>query len=355
MKAVIMAGGQGTRFWPLSRQSRPKQFLSITGSRTLLQDTVERLKPLLTKEDIYVVCGRAYLEQVQAQLPELQEDQIIVEPAGRNTAACVGLAALYLKSRFQEEKEIMAMLPSDHLIQDVEEFHQVLQAGAKLAQSNWLVTFGIQPSHPATGYGYLQLGTPLGDFHGRTAYRIRRFVEKPDQERAERFLDAGEYFWNSGMFLWSIEAILMEIRNQMPILHRALLEIEESWNDKERLLEIFSALDNLSIDVGVMEKAPKVATVPCHLGWSDVGNWKALEDVWGRDAQGVAANSTYVTVDSRNCLVYASKDKLVALVGVEGLVVVETPDALLICARERTEDVKQVVEELKERGFEGHS
>lgn len=350
MKAVIMAGGQGTRFWPLSRERSPKQFLKLCGGRTLLQETAARLEPLLKTEDLFVVCSGPYVEQVRAQLPELTEEQIIREPLARNTAPCVGLSALYLRHRYPGE--IVAMLPADHVIQDVAGFQGMLRSAAELAGQGWLVTFGIQPSHPATGYGYLKRGEPVGEFAGHPACRVEQFTEKPDLETARRFVEGGDHSWNSGMFVWSVDVILEEIERCMPRLHEALMEIDRSWEEPERVQEIFSHVEKVSIDFGVMEKARKVAMLPCRLGWSDVGNWKALQDIWPGDAQGLVANGRYIAIDSANSVVYAADRKVVALVGIEGLVVVETPDALLICDGERTEEVRKVVERLKARGLE---
>ena len=350
MKAVIMAGGQGTRFWPVSREGKPKQFLEIGGAGTMLQATAARFQPLLAPEEVYVVCGQRYVQQVREQLDQLEEDQIIVEPSARNTAPCIGLAAFYLKRRFPDE--VMAVFPSDHVIKDVAEFHQVLQAAEELAREGWLVTFGIHPSYAETGYGYVQKGDLLGEFGGCAAYEVAGFTEKPDLSRAERFLKEGNHYWNSGMFVWSIGRILTEMERHMPELYQALMEMDGSWDDRVRMEEIYSVLEKTSIDVGVMEKSEKIAVLPCTLGWSDVGNWRALEQIESSDGKGVTSNSPHVNIDSRDIVLYTSEGKLVALVGVQDLVVVDSPDALLICARERTEDVKQVVEDLKKQGWD---
>lgn len=352
MKVVIMAGGLGTRFWPMSRAGRPKQFLPIVSRRTMLQETVRRLRPLVTGPDIFVICSQRYVSLVVEQLPDLDRDQIIVEPAARNTAPCVGLAALYLKRRGSPQ-EVMAALPADHVIEREEEFHEMLRAAEALAQEGWLVTFGIQPRHPATGYGYLKRGERIGLFQGKEAFRVDRFTEKPDAEKARQFLREGDYFWNSGMFVWRLDRILEEMRRCMPETYRGLLEIDRCWDDSRRVGQIFEALEKTSIDYGVMERAEKVAMLPCDLGWNDVGNWKAVAEVSGGDQQGIFATVPVVAVDSRNVLVHTVGEKLVALVGVEDLVYVETDDAVLICHRERTEEVRQVVEELESRG-EGH-
>ena len=350
MKAVIMAGGQGTRFWPVSREKKPKQFLEIGGSRTMLQETAARFQPLLAAEDVYVVCGQRYVQQVREQLDQLREGQIIIESSARNTAPCIGLAALYLRRQFPDE--VMAVFPSDHVIQDVAEFHQVLQAAQELAREGWLVTFGIHPSYPATGYGYVQKGDLLGEFGGCAAYKVAGFTEKPDRSRAEQFLQEGKYYWNSGMFVWSIDRILTEMERHMPELYQALMEMDGSWEDRVGMAKIYSGLEKTSIDVGVMEKSEKIAVLPCTLGWSDVGNWRALEQVAGSDGKGVTSNSPHVNIDSRDSVLYSSQGKLIALVGVQDLVVVDSPDALLICARERIEDVKRVVEDLEKQGWD---
>lgn len=349
MKAVIMAGGQGTRFWPVSREGFPKQFLTLCGNRSLIQETAARLKPFLRTKDIFVVCSRQYVSRVRQQLPELREDQIIVEPAARNTAPCIGLAAVHLKRRYPGE--IMAVFPSDHVIRETEEFQRVLGTAAQLAGDGWLVTFGIEPSHAATGYGYLRRGKAVGHDLGQPAYRVERFTEKPGSEKARGFLRSGDYYWNSGMFVWSIETILREIKACMPEMYGALEEIDRHWEDAERVRKIFSGLPKISIDFGVMEKAEKVAALPCRLGWSDVGNWRALEEIWPGDAQGLIANGAYVGLDSENSVLYTSNGKLVALVGVQDLVVVQTDEAVLICDRKRTEEVRKVVEKLKARGW----
>ena len=346
MKAVIMAGGRGTRFWPLSRIKEPKQFLRILDSRTMLQETVARVQPLLAWSDIYVVCGRGHVEQIGAQLPELTRDQIIVEPAGKSTAPCIGLAAVYLSHH--DSGEVMTVLPSDHAIKDLDEFQRVLQAGEALAREGWLVTFGIQPTHAATGYGYLLKGEKIGEFGGESAYRVDRFTEKPNRLVAEEFLEAGNYYWNSGTFVWTINRILEEINICLPKLGGALEEIGRNWNDTDQLSKIFGEVDTISIDVGVMEKAEKVAMLPCCLGWSDVGSWKTLVNVLQADSQGVISNTSHVNIDGRDCILYSAERKLVALLGVEDLVIVETRDALLICSMDRSEEVRKIVEYLED-------
>jgi mannose-1-phosphate guanylyltransferase len=353
MKAVIMAGGKGTRFWPASRESRPKQFLQIAGSGTMLQETVSRLEPILGRDDVYVVCSERYVADVASQLEPFPEDQIIVEPLARSTAACAGLAACYLKQRFPEE--MIVMLPADHVMRDVDEFHDTLRAGEELGREGWLVTFGIEPSHPATGYGYMLQGDLLGDFGGRPAYKVERFTEKPDRSTAEQFLKEGTYQWNSGMFLFSIERILSEIDLRMPLLGQALSEIEQNWGDPDRMKEIFSSLESVSIDFGIMEKSERIALLPSNPGWSDVGSWKALEEVLDADVQGVTSNTPHVNIDSRDCVLYTAGGKLVALVGVGELVVVDTEDALLVCARDRTEEVRKVIESLKEMNLKDYT
>ncbi len=347
MKAVIMAGGRGTRFWPASRQSRPKQFLNIAGQRTMLQETMARLDPLLSREDLYVVCEQRYLRDVLNQAPGLAQEQVIVEPLARNTAACVGLAAAHLEEKHPDE--VMAVLPADHVIEDIAEFHQALRAAEELAQRGWLVTFGIHPTFPSTGYGYVERGESIGSFQGREAFRAVKFTEKPPTATAREFYRSGRHDWNSGMFVWRVDEIRKRIALQMPRLDGVLEDWKDCRDDVEKARRAFSDLESISIDYGIMEDAPRVATIPCRLGWSDVGNWRSLHDVLGDDGDGNVFNCTHVSLDSRNCIVHATAGKLVALAGVENLVVVETPDAVLICHRDRSEDVKEIVSELEKK------
>jgi mannose-1-phosphate guanylyltransferase len=349
--AVIMAGGQGTRFWPRSRRMRPKQLLNIVGEMTMLEQTVARIRPLIPAERIMVVAGEAYREQVRNYLPQLPNDNFLFEPVGRNTAACVAWAALRIRQRAADA--VMAVLPADHLIRHEAEFLRVLKTATVVAQPlNRLVTIGIQPTHPETGYGYIHMSQEQLQVDGRDVFRVAQFVEKPSRQKAEQFLADGSYLWNSGMFVWRADSIWFEVCRYLPLLARDLqpmAEITRADTLPALLNEVYPKLPAVSIDVGVMERAQDVWVVPADIGWSDVGSWRALGDLLAADTHGNVVIGEQRGIDTSGCFIH-SPGKLVATIGLSDLVVIETDDVLLICPKERDQDVRKLVEMLEREG-----
>jgi mannose-1-phosphate guanylyltransferase len=351
---VIMAGGSGTRFWPLSRKDRPKQFLALAGDEPLLAATVGRLPPLAKAKETFVVCGPAHAAAARRMLPKLPEQNFIVEPCARNTAPCVGLAALHVARR--DPRGVMAMLPADHHIARPPAFREAIAVAADLAQRGAIATIGIKPSRPETGYGYLKIGPRLAA-SGRkgkgAAHKVERFVEKPDLVTAARYLADGGYLWNSGIFAFRADVILEEIRRAMPVLGEQLDAIDAAHGTpayKKTLARIFPECPSISIDYGVMEKSKRIAVVPADFGWSDVGSFAALPDVRPTDRLGNVAEGDAVVVDAHNAVVLAKGGRPVAVVGIDDVVVVDAGDAVLVCRRDRAQDVRQAVEELGRRG-----
>jgi len=350
---VILAGGSGTRFWPVSRAAKPKQLISITGDRTMLQRTVERVLPLKPKR-ILIVTNVLQAEETKRQVAAYRgvPIDVVAEPVARNTAPAIGLAATIIAAH--DPAGVMVVLPADHFIKDEAELRDTLAAAKHTAHNGYLVTLGIMPSRPETGYGYIEADM---DLRGAGPFPVRRFVEKPPLEDAVRYLEDGNYFWNSGMFIWRCDTILDEIGRHMPDLAGLLATITFNNNIWElsdldsQIDEVFSKAKSVSIDYGVMERSDKVQVVPVEMGWSDVGSWSALPEVVAPDAAGTVSVNTagHISIDSSNCLVYGD-GRMVATVGVSGLIVVATPDALLVCDRERAQDVKKVVEELTRNG-----
>ena len=353
MYIVILAGGSGTRFWPLSRVAKPKQLISITGDRTMLQRTVERVLPLKPKR-ILIITNVLQAAESKRQLAGYRDVPIdvIAEPAARNTAPAIALAATIIAAH--DPIGIMVVLPADHFIRDEDALRGTLTSSVHAARNGYLVTLGIMPSRPETGYGYIEADI---DLRGNGPYPVKRFVEKPPLEDAIRYLDNGNYFWNSGMFIWRTDIILAEIAVHMPALSVSLSKISISadiWELSDlhgQIEDVYRDVENISIDYGVMERSNKVQVVPVEMGWSDVGSWNALPEVIEPDTDGtVCINAAkHVPIDSTNCLIY-SDSRMVATIGVHDLIIVSTPDALLICDRERAQDVKKVVEELSGSG-----
>jgi len=351
MKAVILAGGSGTRLWPLSREQFPKQFLPLLGERSLLQDTVQRVCPL-AGDRLCIVTGEESRFLVAEQLRDLGLDpqgKVLGEPAGRNTAPAIGLAALGC-----DPDEVLLVLPSDHAIRDPAAFREAAQAASAVAEAGYLVTFGISPAHPETGFGYIQLGALLDGFPGFRA--AERFVEKPDLATAEAYLRDGGYVWNSGMFAFRAGTLLEELDAHAPELRAGLEELRPFVEaGKPVPADRYTALPKISIDYAVMERSRRVAVLPVDPGWSDLGSFAALLDLLPADPNGnvvrVAAGGEAVAIESRGNLVWAGR-KVVALVGVQDSLVVDTPDALLVCSRDRAQDVRHVVDRLKEAGRE---
>lgn len=354
MYIVILAGGSGTRFWPLSRKKTPKQLMSVFGGKSMLQRTVERVLPLKPKR-VLVVTNALQAEETARQLEcfkDLHLD-IIAEPVGRNTAPAIGLAASVIA--YHDPDGIMAVLPADHYITDEDGFCRVLRQGKEAAANGYLVTLGITPTRPETGYGYIEADDA---YRGHGPFPVKRFVEKPNREKALEFLAAGNFFWNSGMFIWRAATILDGIGQFMTPLAVSLSKLvfsENIWELRDlnpQIEAIYNEISGESIDFGVMEKAENVQVIPADFGWSDVGSWSAIPEVADADHRGhVVINAKQLlSVDAANCLVHGD-DRLVALVGVNDLIVVNTADALLVCPKERAQDVKKVVEELERLGL----
>lgn len=344
--AVIMAGGIGSRFWPRSRRARPKQFLGVFGEATLLQNTVARLQGLIPAERCFVVTNTRYVEETKSQLPGIPSENILGEPISRNTAPCIAFAAHRLAAL--DPDATMVVLPADHAITDVAAFHGVLASAIEQsAEIGALVTIGIEPTHPATGYGYVQFEE--GDFDEPTSpRRVRTFAEKPDIATAERFIDSGDFLWNSGMFVWRASAILDALEKYLPDTFEAFAPLADAIgtvHEDDAVVSAFQASRSISIDYGVMERADNVWVVPGRFGWSDVGDWKVVFDLSEKDSHGNSIRGRALLRGSSRCMV-STDDRLVVLVGVHDMIVVDTGDAVLVCHPDNAQQVKQVVDYL---------
>lgn len=345
--AVIMAGGRGERFWPKSRNSRPKQFLSLTSDgETMIQKTVNRLKPIVAAEDIFIVTNAAYTGLVCDQLPEIPKENILAEPCARNTAPCIAFAAAVIGRKYDDA--IMLVLPSDHLIGYEDIYIGTLKKAIAVAEEGRnLVTIGITPTYPETGYGYINFGKESGD-----GYEVERFVEKPDLSTAEKYLASGKYLWNSGMFVWKISSIMANLRQFMPEIYEGALRIGESFGSEvftDTLVKEFTAFTSESIDFGIMEKADSIYTIPGSFGWDDVGSWLAVERINETDEAKNYIEGDVISVGSERTTICGGK-RLIAAIGVEDVIIVDTDDVLLVCSKNNTQDVKKVIAELKENG-----
>ncbi len=351
--ALIMAGGGGTRLWPLSRRARPKQALTLVGERTMFEHAVDRIAPLFQPEEIFVVTGEEHLESLLLQAPELPRQNFLVEPVGQGTAPAIGLGAVHLRRR--DPQAVMVVLTADHFIRDVETFRRALTAAAQVAEKGHLVTLGITPSFPSTGFGYIQQGEQLYEVDGFAVFRAMRFTEKPSPETAFQMVESGLYTWNSGMFIWRVDRIMEEFARQMPDLYDVLMQIDGVLGTpayEPTLARLWPELVPQSIDYGVMEGAQDVVVIPVDIGWSDVGNWSSMREILPADADGNVVVGEHVGLETRNTIVFGGR-RLIATIGLEDMIIVDTDDALLICPVEREQEVREVVRRLREMGRNG--
>lgn len=348
---TILAGGSGTRLWPKSRHGSPKQFLSLVGERSMLQQTIDRVLPLVSPERIYVLTGPDHAPLIEKQIDCIPGENIMIEFSPRGTAPCLGLAAMRLR-KVNPGSAIMVSLHADHAVRDETSFRQALVTAVSAAQDQHLVTIGIVPDSPDTGFGYIERGETLTRAGDMSVYRVARFTEKPPLESARRFVESGRYYWNSGYFAWTLERILGEFKASLLDTYLRLCDVVNAC-DAVEAQGSWEQIERATIDVGIMEKAADVAVVPASMGWSDVGSWSALYDILAHDAGGnvVMPGTRYVATDSSDSLILAD-GKLVATIGVENLVIVDTEDVLLVLPRDRAQDVGRLVKELRSRGLE---
>lgn len=340
--ALIMAGGRGERFWPKSRTNLPKQFLSLTDDgKTMIQLTVERILPIINMEDIYIATNEKYKTLVQTQLPLLPAENILCEPAGRNTAPCIGLGAVYMQKKYEDAT--MIVLPSDHLIKNEEMFTDTLIKASDIACSgDNLVTLGITPNYPETGYGYIKYSASLPFKHG---YRVEKFVEKPNLELAQQYLSSGDYLWNSGMFIWNVSVILKQMKQFIPETYENLMRIQCSIGTNEEadtLKDSFSKCKSESIDYAIMEHSSDIYTVPGNFGWDDVGSWLALERHKTSDSMHNIKTENVITLDTSNCIIEGN-NRLIAAIGLDNLIIVDTDDSILICSKDKCNQIKELI------------
>lgn len=345
---VIMAGGGGTRFWPLSRQEEPKQLLNLSGRDLMINETIDRIATVADKRDIFIVTNVAQIPRMrEAVASRVAEDHILSEPSARNTAACIGYAAFEIVKKYGDG--IMCIFPSDHFIKNQPEFTRILSEAVKAAEKeDKLITLGITPTFPSTGYGYIRFDREDASL----AKQVLEFKEKPDEETAERYVKSGEYAWNSGMFIWRASTILKSFQELLPDVYAPLCEIADAMNtaqEKAVIERVYPTIPSISIDYGIMEKSPDVKVISAEFGWNDVGSWDNLGVLYDEDGDGNVVAANHIGVDTTGSILY-SKKRLIATIGVENLIVVETDDAILVCDKARAQDVKKIVDELKAKG-----
>ena len=344
--AVLLAGGSGTRLWPVSRTLFPKQLVSFFGNKSLIQDTVERLSPVIQPDQIRVVCGSEHYFEIERHMSEIgvpPENRILSEPCGRNTAPAVVLAVMHILKHSQDA--VLCIFPADHVIKDVQGFHAKLQSAIKLAAQGFVVTFGIQADYPETGYGYIEGGAPVAE----GAFRIHRFVEKPDLKTARGYIDAGNYFWNSGMFAFRADVMRSEFQTHCPKL---LEQVEKMVSEPDGItLKGYATLENISIDYAIMEKTDRGVVLPSNFGWSDIGSWKSLYDFLPKDENGNVINGDVISENTRNCFIMGYH-RLIATNTLENLVVIDTPDSVFVSDIDTSRNVKSIVSRLKQTGRE---
>lgn len=348
--AVIMAGGSGTRFWPLSRTSQPKQFLPIATERTMIEETVERLQPLLSPKNIYTISSASQAEMIRKLVPSLPAENCLVEPAARNTAPSLIMATA--KFFLEEPQTVIAALPADHSILKPEVFRRKLEAAAAAAADGYLVTFGIPPTYPATGFGYIHYDSSSKLlYHDEAFYAVLTFKEKPSREQAEGFLSSGNHYWNSGMFLWRADTLPEKLKAHAPewfLYWEKMVKAMED-DDPEKLISVFNEMPVLSIDYALMEKAQGVVVCPGDFDWSDVGVWSSLLDLWPKDEKGNACRGELIALESEGNLIY-NPEKLTAVVEVKDLIIVNTEDVLLVCHRQADQKIRELIDWIKKKG-----
>ena len=346
LHAMIMAGGGGTRFWPRSRAARPKQFLTFSGARTLLQETLDRMEALIPPERTWVITAAAHQAEAGRQLPELRAEQIVGEPKGRDTAACIGLGACLIART--DPDAVMVVMPADHAIEPAREFGRALQAAEQLALDvpHALITFGIPPTFPSTGYGYIQRGVALGTRLGIPTFHAQEFREKPSADVAEEYVSSGHYYWNSGIFVWKVETILEELRRRKPEIYAAVTRIADAWDTPQRQTVFqreYEQVEKISIDFAVMQTAAQVLVVQAPYQWDDVGSWLALERRNAQDAHGNTVQAKHVGINTGHCVIVSDPDHLIATIGVQNLLIIQSGDATLIADRTEEGTVKDIV------------
>lgn len=351
--AVIMAGGGGTRFWPLSRQQMPKQLLNISGNDVMINESIKRLTDIIPLSNIYIVTNKKQKDIInELILSDLPRENILFEPVGRNTAACIAYAAIAINKKSPDA--VMCVLPSDHHITDEAGFRKILTKACKVAEETGkLITIGIKPAFPATGYGYIRYNPePESCIDG--AYEVGEFIEKPNIEKARKYLESGSYLWNSGMFVWKVSTILDNLMRYLPRLYKSMMRIKEMMGmetEQAKIDSIYSAIQSISIDFGIMERSDDVLVIPGDFGWSDVGSWDALGSIFPTDENGNIVRAKHICMNTRNSVIY-SGDRLVATIGLDDLIIADTPDALLICPKSKAQEVKSIVELIKAQGLE---
>ena len=348
--AIIMAGGSGTRLWPLSRGGSPKQALKLAGERTMFQNAVDRLLPLFSIDRIAIVTREEHRAILSAQMPDMPSNNFICEPEGRGTAPAIGLAAIHLRRKNPDA--VMAVLTADHFIANAEQFRKTLTAAFQVAAKGRLVTLGITPSSASTGFGYIKQADLLEGTGNIPVFRVEKFVEKPDAENASRMFESKDYCWNSGMFIWKVERILEEFKHLMPEFYEQLLKVEKaigtsSYNST--INRIWPEVTKETIDYGIMEKSKDVAVIPVDIGWTDIGNWSSLYDLIPHDDCGNAVRGPHIGIDTNDTLVLGNGKRLIATIGLKDMVIVDTDDAVLICPKNREQEVRGIVKKLGEK------